>query len=99
MLDNSKKSAQAKAAADESPKTQKARHKIKKKLDKLEAQITPKALKAKSVEIAEWIEKYSADRVTVQKDLSLFDQNRNSVKMSRSVEKLAQELALKFKEI
>ncbi len=92
-----KNNAQIKKLAEESPKTQKARSKLKKKLSKTEGQLTSKALKAKSVEIAQWIERYSSDRLPVQKDISLFDQNRNSAKMSRSTEKLAEELALELK--
>jgi hypothetical protein len=86
-----------KIIAEESDKTKKAREKLKLKLDKTDKKITEKALQDKSQEIAEWIERHSSDRLSVEKDISLFDQNRNSAKMSRSVEKLAEELATDLK--
>jgi hypothetical protein len=87
-----KKSFLMKIVAEESEKTKKAREKLKQKLDKTDKKITQQALKDKSQEIMEWIERHSADRISVEKDISLFDQNRNSAKMSRTIEKLAEEL-------
>ena len=87
-----RKSILLKIIADESEKTKKVRAKLKERLDKTDKKLTDEALKAKSKEIAGWIERHSSDRVSVQKEISLFDQNRNSAKMSRSIEKLAEEL-------
>lgn len=86
-----------KQIAQESEKTKRARQKLKKKIENMEKKITPQALKAKSQEIAQWIERHSASRVPVHKDISLFDHNRNSAKRSRSVEKFAEELAAELK--
>lgn len=87
--------------AEESSKTKKAREKLKSKLDaaekKLKNQPIEKSLGKKSQEIAKWIERHSQDRLTVKKDISLFDQNRNSAKMSRNIEKRAEELASELK--
>ena len=47
------------------------------------------ALKDKSQEIAEWIDRHAHDRLSVEKDISLFDRNQNSAKISPSLEKLA----------
>ena len=83
--------------AEESEKTKKARAKLKDKLEKTEKKIKGEGLEQKSQEIAQWIERHSHDRVAVKKDISLFDQNQNSAKMSRSIEKMAEELAEQLK--
>lgn len=83
-----------KVLAEESAKTKKAREKLKQQLIKTQKKLTPEALEKKSQEISQWIERHSSDRLAVQKDISLFDQNRNSAKMSRNIEKLAEELAI-----
>jgi predicted transposase YdaD len=79
--------------AEESSKTKKARAKLKQKLEATEKKLKNQTLEKKSQEIARWIERHAHDRVSVKKDISLFDQNRNSAKMSRNTEKLAEELA------
>ncbi len=89
---STKKNLLLKIIADESEKTKRAREKLKAKLDRTDKKITDKALKDKSQEIASWIERHSSDRLSVDKDISLFDQNRNSAKMSKTIEKLAEEL-------
>ncbi len=87
-----KKNLRMKIVAEESEKTKKAREKLKKKFDRTDKKLTEEALQDKSQEIAGWIERHSSDRISVEKDISLFDQNRNSAKMSRAVEKLATDL-------
>lgn len=87
-----KKNLLLKIIAEESEKTKRAREKLRAKLDRTDKKITEKALQDKSQEIASWIERHSSDRLSVDKDISLFDQNRNSAKMSKSIEKLAEEL-------
>ena len=77
---------------EESSKTKKAREKLKEKLDAADKKITPEALKRKSQEISKWIERHADGRVSVKKDISLFDQNQNSVKISRNTEKVIEEL-------
>ena len=83
--------------AEESGKTKKARAKLKNKLEVTEKRLKNQTLDKKSQEISKWIERHASDRVMVKKDISLFDQNRNSAKMSRNIEKLAEELALDLK--
>jgi predicted amino acid-binding ACT domain protein len=83
--------------AEESGKTKKARAKLKCKLEATEKKLQTQNLDKKSQEISKWIERHANDRVSVKKDISLFDQNRNSAKMSRNIEKLAEELALDLK--
>ena len=92
MPNSIRKSLLLKIIAEESEKTKKAREKLKQKFDKSDKKITEKALKDKSQEIAGWIERHSSDRLSVEKDISLFDQNRNSAKMSKTLEKLAEDL-------
>jgi hypothetical protein len=87
-----KKDLLLKVIAGESEKTKRAREKLKAKFDRTDKKITEKALKDKAQEIASWIERHSLDRLSVDKDISLFDQNRNSAKMSKSIEKLAEEI-------
>ncbi|HUD00818.1 MAG TPA: hypothetical protein VMR37_00660 [Rhabdochlamydiaceae bacterium] len=83
--------------AEESGKTKKARAKLRNKLEATEKKLLTQNLDKKSQEISKWIERHANDRVSVKKDISLFDQNRNSAKMSRNIEKLAEELALDLK--
>ena len=92
MTNSPRKSLLMKIIVEESEKTKRAREKLKQKIDRTDKKITEKALKETSQEIAGWIERHSTDRILVEKDISLFDQNRNSAKMSRSIEKLAEEL-------
>ncbi len=82
--------------AEESEKTKKARKKLKSKLDGTDKKMTEKAIKDKSLQIAGWIERHLPDRISVEKEISLFDQNRNSAKMSRVIEKMAQELSIEL---
>ncbi len=77
---------------DESGKTKKARAKLKQKLEATEKKLKSAKLEKKSQEISRWIQRHTNDRISVKKDISLFDQNRNSAKMSRAIEKLAEEL-------
>ena len=79
--------------AEESAKTKKARRKLKERLDEVEKKMTPEALEQKSQEVQRRIARHASDRVPVQKEISLFDKNRNSARSSRAVEKLAQELS------
>lgn len=83
--------------AEESGKTKKARAKLKVKLDATDKKLKTQTLGKKSQEISRWIERHAHDRVAVKKDISLFDQNRNSAKMSKNTEKLAEELARDMK--
>lgn len=97
MRASTKKSLEMKIIAEESEKTKRSREKLKQKISKLDEKFSKKALEAKSLEIAGRIERNSSGRIPVDKDISLFDQNRNSAKMSRTVEKLAEELAKDLK--
>ncbi len=77
----------------ESPKVFKAREKLKKKMEAIEKKITQQALDRKSFEIHRWIAKNAADRMGLyDKDVSLFDENQNTAKVSRKVGLLAEKL-------
>jgi hypothetical protein len=79
--------------ADESGKTKKARSKLEQKLKELDERVTQEALEKKTEEITRWIDRHSADRTAVKKDLALFDRNRNSAKESRVLQKLKDEIS------
>jgi hypothetical protein len=79
--------------AEESEKTKKARAKLEERLRTQEKHVTKAALFTKSQEIKNWIDRHASEREVVDKDISLFDQNRNSAKESRNIAKLQQELA------
>ncbi len=87
-----RKSLISRVVAEESAKTKKARAKLKEKLDAIDRKVSPQALAKKSQEIYQWIERHTKDRIPVNKDISLFDQNQNSAKMSRNTEKMAEEI-------
>ncbi len=97
MVESIRKNPLMKIVIEESDKTKRARQKLKAKLDSTDNKVTETALKNTSREIAGWIERHSSERISVEKDISLFDQNQNSAKMSRSVEKLAEQLAMELK--
>lgn len=82
-----------KQLADESPKTRKAREKLKKQLDALDKKITPQALEKKSIEIHRWIERHAVHRVALKsKNICLFDENQNAADLSQRVTQLAEKL-------
>jgi len=77
----------------ESQKTRRTREKLQRYLDRIEREVSPQALQKKSQEIHHWISRHSSDRVVLKsKDISLFDENRNSAKASGSVASLASRL-------
>jgi FtsZ-binding cell division protein ZapB len=79
--------------AEESLKTRKAREKLRRHLEKLDAHITPQALKEKSIEIHRWITRHAEHRVVLkEKSISLFDENQNAAKLSQRIAKIAQQL-------
>jgi hypothetical protein len=82
-----------KALADESPKTRKAREKLKKQLEAFDQKITPQALEKKTFEIHRWISRHAAQRVILKtKNISLFDENQNAASISQKISKLALKL-------
>jgi hypothetical protein len=79
--------------AEASSKTHKAREKLKRQLDAIDKKITPQALKKKTIEIHQWIERYASQRVSLKsKSICLFDENQNTANLSRRVVKLAEKL-------
>jgi uncharacterized phage-associated protein len=98
MKEKSKKET-LKTIFDESPETKKIREKIRKQLELENGKLTAEALKKKAQEISDWIERHSKDRISLQKEKKLFDQNRNSAKPSWKVEKLASDLADSLKKV
>ncbi len=83
--------------ADESPKTRKAREKLKRQLDVLDKKITPQALEKKAIEIHQWIERHAPHRVVLKsKSICLFDENQNTADLSQRVVALAEKLKKDF---
>lgn len=79
--------------AEESPKTKKAREKLKKQLEALDRKITPQALQKKTIEIHRWIERHAQHRVVLKnKSICLFDENQNTAALSQRVVQLADKL-------
>ncbi len=82
-----------KKIAEESIQTRKAREKLKKKLDALDLQVTPQALKEKSIEIHHWIARHAQKRVVLkEKSISLFDENQNAAQLSERIAKIAEQI-------
>jgi hypothetical protein len=83
--------------AEESPKTRKAREKLKKQLNALEKKITPQALERKTIEIQRWIARHASSRVALKtKSISLFDENQNAACLSQRVGQLADQIKKEF---
>ena len=75
-----------KQIAEASPKTRKAREKLKKQLEANDKKITPQALERKSIEIHRWIARHAQNRVILKsKSISLFDENQNAADMSHRI--------------
>lgn len=86
-----------KLIADESPKTRKAREKLKRQLDALDKKVTPQALEKKAIEIQRWIARHASNRVALKnKSISLFDENQNAEGLSLRVSVLADQIKKEF---
>jgi hypothetical protein len=84
---------ESKNLAPESEKTKKTREKLQKHFKTIDANITPQALKRKSLEIHRWIAKYASHRIVLRsKSISLFDENQHSVKLSQRISQIAERL-------
>ena len=82
-----------KQIAEESLKTKKAREKLMKRLQEVDAKITKDALERKSIEIHRWISRNVDRRVTLRdKSISLFDENQNVAEISQKILKVAEKL-------
>ncbi len=81
------------ALAEESPKTKKAREKLKKRTQELDIHFTPQALREKSLEIHRWIARHAHQRVVLRsKSIALFDENQNTAQLSERIAKIAEQL-------
>lgn len=79
--------------AEESFKTKKAREKLQKRLEMMDAKITKEALEKKSIEIHRWISRHADRRIALkEKTISLFDENQNTASVSFKISKLAEKL-------
>lgn len=72
--------------AQESEKTKRARNKLQKQFEDFDKQVTPQALKKKTIEIHRWIARHAPHRVALKtKAISLFDENQNTAQVSAKV--------------
>lgn len=79
--------------AEESVKTKRAREKLQKKFQAIEEQISQKELEKKNVEIHRWISRHATNRVVLKnKNISLFDENQNTAKISQRITNIVQNL-------
>ncbi|NGX37253.1 MAG: hypothetical protein K1000chlam2_00407 [Chlamydiae bacterium] len=84
-----------KTIAEESLKTKKAREKLLKRFETMDAKITKEALERKTIEIHRWISRHADRRITLKdKTISLFDENQNAVEISLKVSKLAEKIQM-----
>jgi hypothetical protein len=84
-----------KEIVEESLKTKKAREKLLKRLNEMDARITREAIDRKSVEIHRWISRNADRRIALKdKEISLFDENQNAAKVSLKVAKLAEKIQI-----
>jgi hypothetical protein len=88
---------QKRPIAKESQKTRRAREKLKKRFVEHDEAITEQALEQKTIEIHRWIARQAAQRVVLRsKNISLFDENQNTAKLSRRIEELAAKVSSHF---
>lgn len=84
-----------KELAEESLKTKKAREKLQKRLESMDAQITKEAIDRKSIEIHRWISRHADRRIALKdKEISLFDENQNAAEISLKIAKLAEKIQI-----
>gem|GEM_PF-1062247 len=84
---------QRKEMAPESAQTRKVREKLEKKMQKIENQVTPEALRKKVEEMHKWIAKNAKDREVLRsKTISLFDENQNTARVSKKISGLVEQL-------
>lgn len=99
MVSLPQKKDKKKDIAEESLKTKKAREKLKKRLEILDAKITKEALAKKSIEIHKWISRHADNRIQLkEKSISLFDENENAAALSQKIIKLATLLQTDYSE-
>ena len=84
-----------KEVAKESYKTKKAREKLQKRLDTMDAKITKDAIERKSIEIHRWISRHAERRIALKdKSISLFDENQNAAEVSLRIAKIAETIQI-----
>lgn len=89
-----------KQIAEESPKTQKAREKLKRQFDAFDRKVTPQALEKKMIEIQRWISRHASHRVALKsKSISLFDENQNTADLSIRISQLADQIKTEFQAV
>jgi lysyl-tRNA synthetase class I len=82
-----------KSIAKESDKTQKAREKLKRNLERNDKKVTKEELDKKLKEIYSWIARYSSHRMILKdKHICLFDENQNTAKLSKYVSEMIKKL-------
>ena len=97
MDKNNKIAEESNKIAEESNKTKKARLKLKKYLDSIDKSITQESLKLKVQEIHKWISRHAHTRVILKnKNISLFDENKNAAKISTRVSSIVSSLKNDF---
>lgn len=86
-----KQQADTKSVMEESVKTKKAREKIKKQMEALDAKISEPVLQQKTIEIHRWIARHASERVVLRsKSICLFDENQNTADLSKKVALIAE---------
>ncbi|PIS03075.1 MAG: hypothetical protein COT85_03345 [Chlamydiae bacterium CG10_big_fil_rev_8_21_14_0_10_42_34] len=86
--------------APESPKTQRAREKLRGQLEAEKARITPKEIEATVERIHKWIADNAKHRVAVKKSsFQLFNHNKNAADLSKKVQSLANRLKSDMKQL
>lgn len=93
MVSLPEKKDKRKELAQESLKTKKAREKLQKRLEVMDAKMTKEALEQKTIEIHRWISRHADNRIPLrEKSISLFDENENAADISQRISKLAEQL-------
>ncbi|NGX27259.1 MAG: hypothetical protein K940chlam6_01192 [Chlamydiae bacterium] len=93
MVPLPEKNNKKKVLAEESLKTKKAREKLKKRLEIMDAKITKEAIERKSIEIHRWISRRADRRIALRdKTIALFDENQNAAEISQKISKIAEKI-------
>lgn len=82
--------------APESKKTKRAREKLRRQWEEQDRLITPQALADTIDKIYKWIAANASHRISIKKDLRLFDQGLNAAELSNKVQNLAKKIQTEF---
>lgn len=84
----------SKKCAKESPHVQRTRSRLKKRLNEIDNQVTPNALREVSQNIYKWLRRHEGERIPLsERPIKIFDENQHPEKISSNyIQNMMQDL-------